>query len=487
MLARFMRIFDRNVVLGIALTVCPFGSTPSIAADAGELSIRDAVLHAREAHPAIEVARARTDAAVDSIRLARLAYRPRADVHLQEVRSTRNNISGLVLPQPVLPQVSGPVLPSSSGTDRFGSALGGLVSWEPFDFGLRNARTELAAAEARQSRAGIDTAGLDISSTAAEAFLAALAADETVRAARANVRRMETFARTVHSLASSQLRPGADAARADAELARARTQLAQAEQASEVARAALAEAAALPTVPADLDPGRLLEPAAGPATDHPGDPASHPQARQQAAAVEAARARRHVVDTSAMPKLQLTGATFSRGSGFEPDGRPSSDGDRGLLPTVGNWAVGASVSYPLHERAERRARLRVESANVRAESARLAQVTLAVTSQQRQADALLRGARRIAEQAVTQLASAREAQAQARSRFDSGLASVTEVAEADLLLARAEADEAVARVGVWRGLLAVARARGDVDGWLALATGRSAGPAAAAPAESRSH
>jgi outer membrane protein len=39
---------------------------------------------------------------------------------------------------------------------------------------------------------------------------------------------------------------------------------------------------------------------------------------------------------------------------------------------------------------------------------------------------------------------------------------VTEVAEAQRLLAQAEADDAVARLGVWRALLAASQAAGDL-------------------------
>ena len=57
-------------------------------------------------------------------------------------------------------------------------------------------------------------------------------------------------------------------------------------------------------------------------------------------------------------------------------------------------------------------------------------------------------------------------ESQARARYQNGLASVVEVAEAERLLAQAEADDAVARLGVWRALLAAAQARGDLTPFL---------------------
>jgi hypothetical protein len=43
---------------------------------------------------------------------------------------------------------------------------------------------------------------------------------------------------------------------------------------------------------------------------------------------------------------------------------------------------------------------------------------------------------------------------------------VTEVAEAQRLLAQAEADDAVARLGVWRAFLAITQAAGDLAPFL---------------------
>jgi outer membrane protein len=53
-----------------------------------------------------------------------------------------------------------------------------------------------------------------------------------------------------------------------------------------------------------------------------------------------------------------------------------------------------------------------------------------------------------------------------RARYDAGLTSVIEVAEAQRLLAEAEADNAVASLAVWRALLAEALLKGDVQVFL---------------------
>ena len=55
----------------------------------------------------------------------------------QTTRATANNIFGQVLPQSVLPSISGPVLPSVRAD--WGQCGRGLFLGEPFDLGLREA------------------------------------------------------------------------------------------------------------------------------------------------------------------------------------------------------------------------------------------------------------------------------------------------------------------------------------------------------------
>src|SRR5581483_1404347 len=56
---------------------------------------------------------------------------------------------------------------------------------------------------------------------------------------------------------------------------------------------------------------------------------------------------------------------------------------------------------------------------------------------------------------------------QATARYQSGLGTIDQVAEAQRLLTQAEIDDALARLGVWRGLLGLATAAGDIQPFLA--------------------
>jgi outer membrane protein TolC len=169
-----------------------------------------------------------------------------------------------------------------------------------------------------------------------------------------------------------------------------------------------------------------------------------------------------VLVTTDRPRLYLQSSVFARGSGANADG--SFDGGAGGLGFERvNWAAGVQVVFPnLFDFASLRARRIAAGAQTRVESARYDEARLTVAAEERTAEAMVETARAIARNTPVQLAAARQSEAQARARYDAGLAGIIEVAEAQNLLAGAEFQNAAARVDVWRALLAQATARGDL-------------------------
>ncbi len=430
------------------------------AAEAPPLTLTQAVETAVEKYPAVRASSEQAAAAAAGVRLARTSYLPHADLLGQVNRATRNNVFGLLLPQPVIPSISGPVLGTNALANVWGSAVGALVSWEPFDFGLRRANVEGADAVRQRAEATLARARFEVGAEAADAFLTVLAADQTVLAARASVERTRVLERVVRALVKAELRPGADAARARAEAAAAQTQLALAEQAAAVARAGLAQWLGVDPSRIAVQAGSLLRP---PPPDAPlaGGLDAHPAAREQKAALEEAAARQRALARSWFPRFHLQAASYARGTGASPDGT-TGGALTGLGPNIQNWAVGLTVTFPLAEWPALRARQAAEAHRRAAETARYEQVLADLGGRLQKAQAALEGARRVAANTPALLEAARVAEQQAAARYQAGLGTLVEVADTTRLLAQAESDDALARLSVWRALLGVAAARGDL-------------------------
>jgi outer membrane protein TolC len=424
------------------------------------LTLAQALQYALEHYPTVRVALEQVTVASANVGVARGVYLPRFEAIWQTNRATTNNMFGQLLPQSVIPAMSGPVLPSASADSVWGSAAGGLLSWEPFDFGLRGAAVREAEASVTRARADEGVTRLAVQHAVGVAFLNVVAAQQALAAAEADVQRREVLARAAQTLADNQLRPGAEASRANAERAAAQTRAIQARQGLVIAHATLAQVLGVADSPVAVSADGLAE-RVPPAGSQPRS-SDHPLLQSGKAAIELARARESVLALTNRPRVYLQSSVFARGSGANPDG-VFDGGVDGLGLERANWAAGVQVIFPnVFDFSTLGSRRAAAGAATRVESARYDEAMLAITAQQRTAAAMVEASRAIAENTPIQLAAAQQSEAQARARYDAGLASIVDVADAQSLLAAAEYQHARARVDVWQALLSQAVAQGNV-------------------------
>jgi outer membrane protein TolC len=435
------------------------------------LTLDAALQYADEHYPTLRAAVEEVAAASAGIAVARTAYLPRVEALWQSNRGTVNNITGPLLPQSVLPPISGPPLAATSAGTAWGSATGVLMSWEPVDFGQRSASVREAEATVIRAQAGQALTRLQVQHAVGLAYLDVLAAREAVRAADADAARRQTVLRSARALADAQLRAGAEAARATAEHAAAVTRVIQARQALRLAEIMLSRALGTETLPDIADGGALLQriPASGGVAP---DDATHPLLQWQQASIDLAQARDSVLASSFRPRILLQGSTAARGSGAQFDGRLEG-GASGLWPDRVNWTAGLQVVLPnLFDVVGIGARRQAAAAEVRAARARFDEQRLRLTADQRAAEVSAEAAREWVQQMPVQLEAARTSEVQARARYEAGLAGIVDVADSQALLALTETQDAAARVTVWRALLARAVAFDAMDTFLALVRDR---------------
>jgi outer membrane protein TolC len=428
------------------------------------LTMTQAVEDALRNYPSVRVTQEQMNAAAAGIRLAQTAYLPRVDGLAQINRATRNTFYGLLLPQGVIPGVDG--VPSNNFGSVWDSALGVLVTWQPFDFGLRAANVSAVTAMRNQAQATMNRTRYDVAVATADAFLTLVAAQQTAQAARAAVDSWQTVLKSIHALVAAELRPGADESRVQAELAAAQTQVAQAEQAIDVARSTVAQFVGLEPSAINLNPGRSAGPLPAERAEPPLDAAANPLAVEQSAAIAQQQSQLKAIERTYYPQFFVQGVAAARGTGLLNDGARLG-GLNGLVPTVQDYGLGLTVMFPAMDRFAIREREAMQSANIRAGQAQYQLVAANLQAQFNAALATLSGARRVAANTPVEVSAAQTALQQATARYQSGLAPIDDVAQAERLLVRAQIDDALARLNVWRGLLEVATARGDIQPFLA--------------------
>jgi outer membrane protein len=428
------------------------------------LTITDVVQSALRDYPLIHVTQEELNASAAGIQLARTAYLPRVDGLAQFNRATRNNVFGALLPQSIIPSMTGPVIGSRNGGSVWSGATGLLVNWQPFDFGVRHANVQASLAARDKAAAVLQRSQLDVGTAAADAFLTLIAAQQTEKSAAAAVDSWDVLSRSIHALSSNQLRPGADESRIEAERAMAGTQLAYARQAVESSRATLVKfmphADESGTV---FDPAHLLD---GTPTvtdeDAPFQSDQHPVIAEQKAVTAQSSAQLHALERSWIPQFNVEGAAFARGTGAESDGQRLA-GANGLAPTVPNYAVGLNVTFAFMDFASIHARDAAQAATVRANRGNEQLANRNLQEQFAKAKAAVRAAREVAANTPVEKRAAHTAFDQARARYQAGLAPIDDLAQAQRLVVQAEMDDSIARLSVWRALLQLDASRGNIQ------------------------
>ena len=437
-------------------------------------TLQEGVDYALANYPVVRAAIQAYAAAHEGVGLANTNYLPNVSLLWQDNRSTRNNVAGLLLPQPIIPNPSGPVI-AESGRSFWGSGAGVLLSDEPFDFGYRRALVRAAQSTERRAQAEVQLTRLDVAAGVADAALIVMAAEQQVRASQADVDRRTVFARSVHAVVDAHLRPGADASRADAELAAARTQLALAQENQQVKAALLAQVLGLAGTSIEI----RLDPFLRPPPEKPwtaGTVRDHPLAVVEQRRVEETLSQFNVLNHAYYPHFGLQAMFAGRGTGTDAKGDPRH-GTAGLWPgDVTNWGAGVTLALPVLDIAAIRARKKIEVANEGRDRALYDQALQNLTGGLAQAQARLDGARHVAENTPVELKASSESELQARARFQAGLGTIVDVAEAQRLLLQAQIDDSLATLNVWRALADLAVAQGDLAPFLDLTRNAPGGP-----------
>jgi outer membrane protein TolC len=218
----------------------------------------------------------------------------------------------------------------------------------------------------------------------------------------------------------------------------------------------------------NVNPGKLADQLPPDRPEPPLDAAANPLAIEQNAVITQVQSQLKALERAYYPQFLVQGLAAARGTGMLTDGARLG-GLNGLAPTTQNYGVGLTVTFPVMDRFAIREQEALQSANIRAGQAQSMVIATSLRAQFNSALATLTGARRVAGNTPIEVSSARTALQQATARYQSGLAPIDDVAQAQRLLVQAQIDDALARLNVWRAMLQLATTRGDIQPFVAEA------------------
>jgi outer membrane protein TolC len=433
------------------------------------LTLPQALQVAQANYPALRARQAGVAAATADVRTVRATYLPQVTAQAQALNATSNQVRGAYL---------GGVGITESGVRDFvspqtaWSSQGMLyIDWPAVTFGRYRADVRRAQSLVSQAQADYDQELFTHQTQVADAYLLALAAQQTVRLQEANLRRSQDVQRVVRAGTRSGIQAGIDSSTANAETSRARLQLLASRQQAEQQRVRLAGllgtpvqtlsltdstqfVARLPMLPAGADTTNLR---------------NHPTLlafRQRIASSEATASS---LATNSRPTLSVVGATWGRGSGTPSSA--SADGTYAIDPSLSaglpfkvyNYAVGATLTWRVTELIHTKRVVAAQQARSSQALAAYDQQALQLRTDQQNAQLQLDLVRQVAQEAPVQLDAARRAYTQAQARYNAGLDNLVVLTQAALVLNRAENDQAIAVNNVWRALLLRAATDGSLS------------------------
>jgi outer membrane protein len=432
--------------LFVCLMLVAVGAAPATAQSASPLTLEDAVARALATSHRLAEAQARREGAEAEIRVRHAAKQPTAVLSGGYTRT--NHVDEFAVPQPGgALRILYPDVPNNYVTRA-------SFQWPIYTGGRLDALERAAAAEAEASAADIEVARADLRLEVVRVYWALATATESVRVLDEAVARADAHLRDVRARFDTGLIPPNEVSSVEAQ--RSRQEL-QRIEARNLRSSILEDLRRLTGITADILPAdRLAARDPGPAASEVGTPPVESPTRAETVAltarVSAAEERQAAAAAARLPTISFTGAAdYAR-----PNAR--------IFPRVDDWntswELGVSVSWTLWDGRRVAAESAQAAAAASAVRARLAELDSVIATEVRQRQLDLDSARAAIPAATDAVRSATDARRVVAERFNVGVATSTEVLDAELALLQAELDRTRALANIRLAEARLARALG---------------------------
>ena len=400
---------------------------PHAAAQDIPLTLDDAVTRALRESPRVAELRAREDGARAAVDSRAAASRPQVSLQAGYTRTNHVDVFGIPQPDGRL-RVVYPDIP-----DNYRTRID--LTWPLYTGGRAESLTQAAQAEAKAASQDLAAVEADLRFEVTRAYWSAVTAADTARVVEQALVRLDTHLKDLRTRLETGFIPPNEVLTAEAQRARQEVQVIEARNASELALAELRRLT-------DLAPEarvQLTTPLAAPEalTARLDDQIARarearPERMALAGRIEAAEARLQAAGSTARPTVALAGGVDY--------GRPNPR----LFPRTNEWRdswdISVTASWLLWDSGRRAAEVGEASASERALRARLDEfdslIALEIRQRRLDVDAGVAAARAAAEG----VRSAAEARRVVDERFAAGVATSTDMLDAQVALLQAELD-----------------------------------------------
>jgi len=425
------------------------------------LSVKEVLTLIESGQPRLRAYKEQAAAASGNIDLARNTLVPNLTGGYQAGYATDNNITGMSYPGLLMP-ISGPVAAHSSNTLIPGTAVAAYLQWTPITFGQRTAAVEKAAAQYKLSGSAYDNALFQQRYAGVLTYISIVYLQRLLITQQANIDRTRTGLQQSLVLSKQGLRPGLDTVEFQSLLAQATMERLNTQRLYTAQVLELCRLTGLPDRPEDLrltDTALALQLPAVP--DTTGVYTQNPAYQYYQAQVALSTANLKEVQRGWRPKLDVWANAYSRGSGIDASGTVNKADGWALSRT--NLGAGVQLSIPILQFIRVNIQKRQYRNLLQADQDQLAQVDLDLRRQVETAESNYRQSVLVANEAPVQSKAARLSYQGLELSYKSGLVDFTRLTQGQYQLLNAEMTEADANLQVWRALLDIGVAKGNLN------------------------
>jgi outer membrane protein TolC len=425
----------------------------------GQTDLKLLLTLAETNYPVILAKQAGAEAALVSVSLEKNRLLPSLDAAYQTNYSTYNNITGMSYPGQLLP-ISGPPTTENYNTAVPGSAVSILVKWEPVTFGQRNAAIEYNRKLYEKQLAGIEDEVLRLKFRVAFIYLEMAATGELIKVFQKNIDRNEFNLKQAGTLVSAGLLPAVDSLRFRGELSKARTDLFKIKNLFETQKQELLELLASNEI-TDIDPDDFFVQNLPAESSDSFATVENPVLKMAHLELEANQVRLQQISRSWIPKLELWGTTYARGSGISYDGTVNKSD--GWSFSRYNYGVGLQLVFPILDFTNVKLKTDRQEALTSSSESYFSQMQNSLNKEETIALNDLNTSLLVAKEVPIEFEANESAFNALQTRYKSGLTDYSELIQAQYDLLNAEASLKNAFISSWKSLLKLAVIRGDVN------------------------
>lgn len=396
-------------------------------------------------------------AAQEGINISKNTLIPSIDASYQVDYATYNNITGMAYPQFIMP-ISGPPSSSNNMNGVFGSATSLLLNWQPITFGQRKAQIDFAKAGLQYANADAENEIFQHKIKVIDAYLDVITAAELVKVYQNNLQRTEVNLQAVRSLVVNGIRPGVDTELFKAENSKSKVELLNSQKYKEQTLIYLTQLLATDNYVTVADTFFFSK---LPVTNFSADSVKNPLIHLYNSNIAIGFARKKVLSKTTMPTLGTWSTLYARGSGVAYNGTVKAAEGLGFQSI--NYGIGLQISLPLLQSARIRPQLQQQDFLIQSNQEKLNEIQLQLKKQNALADTSLNSAFAIAKESPLFLESARFSYNSMQSRYQSGLATISDFMQAQYALIKAEIDYKLSYMSVWKAFLYKAAVNGDIN------------------------